>query len=175
MAKLDQYAQLAYMDVTVPDGGTLTYKLLQIAQASVQAPKMGLKIHRIAVDFNAFDVRVNNLGTANSYYSTVALTVSNNPTTFSYSQPEVIYAHTRSTILKTAVGFSYGNEAILEKDFTTFPGGGILIPADRLYMGAVSTDLDAAVSYSMRIWYTAVELTAQDYLELVESRTMLNP
>jgi len=172
--KTDKYAQIAYLDVDVPDGGTLTYELLQIAQFLIGAPKMGLILHRWEVDFSDFIKSALAKGAGAFYECSAALTISNLMSSVSYRYPEVLQVMDRHNWYSTAVAHEVG-QSIGTIDWSDLPGGGILIPADRLYLAGTCTDVDATVTLSSRIWYTTVELTAQDYLELVEQRTILQP
>lgn len=171
--KQDKFAQIAYIDVDVPDGGTLTYTLLQIAQYAVNAPKLGLILHRWEVDFSDFFAHAN-AKAAGNWDASVALTVSNLMASLNYSYPEVLQVLDATLNYSTAVGKNW-MEMIKRIDWTNLPGGGILIPADRLYLAASTDDVDAICTFTCRLWYTVVELTAQDYLELVEARTILQP
>jgi hypothetical protein len=58
-------------------------------------------------------------------------------------------------------------------DFSTLPGGGIIVPPSPLYLFAVGTGLAAITSNMIRIYYTLRELAADEYIELVESRRVL--
>lgn len=171
--KNDKFAQLAYIDVDIPDGGELTYQLLQIAQYSVNAPKLGIILHRWEVDFSDFFGHANSKG-AGTWDCSVALTISNLMSSIHYRYPEVLQVLDKFLSYSTAVGRIW-DKSIERLDWTNLPGGGILIPADRLYLAAQCDDVDAVVTITSRIWYTVVELTAQDYLELVEQRTILQP
>lgn len=58
----------------------------------------------------------------------------------------------------------------LMKDFTALSGGGILVPADRVYFGLASSGLGAAQEAMARMWFRTIELNAQGYLELLQMR-----
>lgn len=171
--KQDKFAQIAYMDVDIPDGGALTYQLLQIAQYTVNTPKLGLILHRWEVDFSDWYAHANSKG-AGAHDCSVALTISNLMASIHYRYPEVLQVLDQTLAYATAVGKDWIN-MIQRLDWTSLPGGGILIPADRLYLAAQCDDVDAEVTITSRLWYTVTELTAQDYLELVEQRTILQP
>jgi hypothetical protein len=175
-SKMDEFAQIAYLDVTVPAAGTLTFKLLQIATPSIQAPKLGLIISRVEFDVYAWMAAcLAHAGAATMDACSFGLSVSNLVTSISQDRPEIIYAANKVCYFGTNVGVNFTMESIVRADFSTFPGGGILIPADRLYLCGSSDNVAAAANkITARMWYTAVELDAQKYLDLIEQRTIMS-
>ena len=59
-------------------------------------------------------------------------------------------------------------------DFSTLPGGGIIVPPNPLYLAAKGLGLGAAQSVSVRFWYTNIALKPEEYWELVESRRIIS-
>ena len=53
------------------------------------------------------------------------------------------------------------------------PGGGIIVPADRLFIGIASGGAAAAQAASMRLYYTVMELAEVDYWQLIEARRVM--
>jgi hypothetical protein len=58
-------------------------------------------------------------------------------------------------------------------DFTNLPGGGILVPADRLYVGVKSTGASGVNGVKMRLYYTVMQLATEDYWQLIEARRIM--
>lgn len=58
--------------------------------------------------------------------------------------------------------------APIERDFSKLPGGGLIISPRPLYLAIKGTDLAAAVTVAARGYFTAVDLNADEYLELVD-------
>lgn len=173
--KVDQYAQVAYMQVSVPAAGTLTFALLQISKFALDVPKLGLKIARLEVDISGWITNVlAHAGAATVDNISIGLSVSNLVTSLSYSNPEVVYVQADTAYFGTNVGVDFKIDPIVKADFTGFPGGGILIPADRLYLAGSSTNVGAITTVSARMWYTVVPLDANGYLELIEQRSILS-
>jgi len=54
------------------------------------------------------------------------------------------------------------------------PGGGLIVPPNPLYLGIKGTGLAAAQAVSCRFWYTTIELTPDEYWELVEARRIIS-
>jgi hypothetical protein len=173
--KVDQYAQVAYMQNTIVAAGTLTFALLQISKFALDTPKLGLKIARVEIDISAWmNQLIVHAGAGTSEDLSVGLTVSNLVSSLSYVNPEVIYVQAAKSYFCTAIGTVLDMDPIIKSDFTGFPGGGLLIPADRLYLAGSMSAIGAAVTISSRMWYTVVPLDANGYLELIEQRSILS-
>jgi hypothetical protein len=67
-----------------------------------------------------------------------------------------------------AASFSFNNMPLMH-DFTSLPGGGILVPARPIYGAIQGVSLAAACKGYIRGWFTQVELKADEYLELVDA------
>lgn len=61
-------------------------------------------------------------------------------------------------------------ERTLQRDFSTLPGGGILVPPKPLYIGIASTGLASAAVADFRIYFVVIRLESSEYLELLETR-----
>ncbi|GAH07378.1 unnamed protein product, partial [marine sediment metagenome] len=59
------------------------------------------------------------------------------------------------------------------KDFSSLPGGGILVPPNPIYIFAKGNALGSARTVTCRIFYTVRILKAEDFWELVELRRMI--
>ena len=68
----------------------------------------------------------------------------------------------------TAVGFET-MDLNFNHDYSTLPGGGLIIPADRLYLAVYSSGTGIANTVRVRIYFTLRTLSAADYLELAQS------
>ena len=55
------------------------------------------------------------------------------------------------------------------KDYSTLPRGGLLVPPAPFYAWCKGTGLTAAATIHVRLYYTTLTLTTEDYWELVES------
>jgi hypothetical protein len=165
----DTFANLAFLTVTETAANTLTFAQLQIA-SNLMDKKYALVINRAeyltSVAATVFDTTGD--------YINIALVVSNKLTTIAdLSQPEVLdMVQFMRTDYGTAAT-SITQQFPIVKDFTNLPGGGILVPADRLYLAAKGTGLaSASVSY-VRMYYTVKEITVNDYWELIEARRIM--
>ena len=59
------------------------------------------------------------------------------------------------------------------KSFSDLPGGGLLIPADRLYGWVEGGNLASNVTMRIRFWYQIFEMSAPEYLELAQAMRVL--
>jgi hypothetical protein len=59
------------------------------------------------------------------------------------------------------------------KDLSTLPGGGSLVPCRPIFLFAKSAGWAAAGSFSARIYFTVVDLKAEEYWELVEATRLV--
>jgi hypothetical protein len=63
---------------------------------------------------------------------------------------------------------------VFTKDFSTLPGGGILVPPNPLYLGSHGVSVAAVVTMVVKIFYTTYELGTEEYWELVEARRIIS-
>jgi hypothetical protein len=55
-------------------------------------------------------------------------------------------------------------------DFTAMPSGGLIVAPTSLYAYLVNGLTGITVTLSVRVWFTLVDLSTEDYWQLVESR-----
>jgi hypothetical protein len=164
----DSFANMAYLKVTEASAGTLKFAKLQLA-TEFGTPKKAMIIHRLefllgsAANFNASADGIDS-----------ALTLSDKLTDISdLSQPEVLVwvQMVRRDFGTAASGFL--EHWPIVRDFASLPGGGLIVPANYLYLGIQSTSATAVCSATMRLYYTAMDLEDTDYLQLLEARSIL--
>jgi len=165
----DIYANMAYLGVLETAANTLTFAKLQIAYPSLLDRKYGLLINRCDIEFAGLSGL-----DATSDAVECAITVSDGISSLSLQNPEVLIREKliRWDIGAAASGFFF--HLPITRDFSTMPGGGILVPADRLFIAVKGTTAGNAMNAYMRLYYTIIELSAEDYWQLVESRTLLS-
>lgn len=59
-------------------------------------------------------------------------------------------------------------------DFSTMPGGGILVLPNPLYVFLQSVSIASAATVNMRAWFISVNLNEDDYFLLAQARMLLN-
>lgn len=164
----DNYSQVAYIAVTESAPNTLTFN--GVTLISNLLSQQGMVIHRVL--YNISVATMEELAQTGDAY-TYGLAGDDNLSSVIINQAEV-YDFNRLVKLLTLTGDS----ALIENctkvvDFTGLPGGGKLVPADRVYIFTMGTALVAATTIGCRIDFTIVDLGAADYLELAQSLRVL--
>jgi hypothetical protein len=60
------------------------------------------------------------------------------------------------------------------KDYSNLPGGGLIVPSVNLYLAALGTSLGVAIYARSTLFFTYLQLKADDYWELVEATRALS-
>jgi hypothetical protein len=100
----------------------------------------------------------------------MGLASSNNLVNLIPAQVEVVDV---ATLMRHDMGTAASAQLILKtvtRDFSTMPGGGLLVPPKPLYLAGASVGLASAADIYFRIYFTIVKLTDAEYLELLETR-----
>ncbi len=168
--KTDVFPQLAYLSVTESAANTLTFARLDIATGALLGEKKyGMVIHRVQY---GIPLATRQLMVANGDQLQVALCVSPNIATIDLNSPEVIDNVTLARWDAGTAASAIVDEMQIIHDFSMF--GGLLVPADKLYIAAKSLSVASAGIYTARVWYTMKELTIADYWDLVETRRIIS-
>jgi hypothetical protein len=164
----DLYTSRAVLTVTESAGNTLTWEKLETGLSVYD--KIGWVISKIKwTPYPASYAQFNSSGDTLS----MNLTMSNNITTLSISDP-AIYA--QKILLRTDLGTAASGaiRAIdFEDDFSTLPGGGLMVLPNPLYLGVQGTGLAAACTVSAQIFFQAIQLSDQDYFNMFQARQIL--
>lgn len=168
MPNKDLYSQIGFLTVTESAAATLTFSGITIATAIMQ--QNGMIIHRVEYEFSPATLAVLN---SDQDVWQFGLSGSDNLTAISLNDAEV-YDENRLVRmdLGTAGSGLYVNMPIV-KDLSTLPGGGKLVPADRVYLFLKGTGTASAGIVNARIHFTIVDLDAAGYLELAQSLRVL--
>jgi len=174
MASKDAFANMAVITLTESAANTLTYVKLETGIALFE--KMAWLIHRLEFFFQGETAA--NLA-ADTDTCLWALCATNTLTTLASGNtilnPAVIYGQ-RIARLDTGVAANAHirvNPSII--DFSTLPGGGILVPPNPLYAAIQGANAPNAFNAYLRIYYTNYTLSGADqYWELVESRRVIS-
>lgn len=169
---LDKFTNMATITVTETAANTLTYKKLETGISLTE--KVAWLIARIEYyytgnfsDFNAANDALH-----------LGLCVSN-----ARASQTSADSYTDSTLLDKVelIRSDYGAAAAAEmisrpivKDWSTVPGGGILVPPVPLYGFAQGISLAGATTTVIKLFYTLISLQPADYWELVEARRIIS-
>lgn len=165
----DNYANIAYLDVTESAANTLTWARLQLANA-LMTDKAALIIHRADIQLDSNATVLN----STSDILSMCVAVSDRITDIrDLSQPEILFAlaYQRNDYGAAASGLLMKTPEVL--DFTTLPGSGVIIPADNLYVGVQGVGAGAAGTVKVRIYYTVKALKTEEYWDLIEARRVM--
>jgi len=167
MATKEKWSQIGYLTVTESAANTLTFAGLSVF-SNVLGQK-GMIIHRIQY---VLDDSVVNAFSANADGFVFGLAGTDDNTSIYLYDPEIYDYNNVITLQGTFVGFTLFRNPV-EKSYEYLPGGGLLVPADRLYIFAKGTGFGVAGKVSVRFYFTLVDLAAAEYLELAQSLRVL--
>lgn len=164
----DSFANIAFLEVKESSAGVLTFAQLQLAN-NLMSEKVALVIHRI-------DWWTDGLGqtTASNDTVTFGLSLTDRLTSvIDPSQPELLAWHqlNRLDLGTAASGLIIAQPTV--DDFSGLPSGGILVPADRLYIGVQGFSLSGVCAALCRLFYTVRPISVNEYWELIEARRIM--
>lgn len=170
MAKVtDKFPQFMYMSITQSAANTLTFGQVSLGMGLFDYA--GLIIQRI--EYRLAKAGFQEL-VANADEIDIAVTGSNTITAIGTEQPEV---YDRIELYANLVGAAANVNNIkmpIVHDFTGYDAGGILVPAQDIFIAADSSGCVAAVYAQVRLWYKVIKLTAADFIELVQRLRVLS-
>jgi len=159
----DKYSNLVFDEVTESGTDTLTFEAVDLGLSAQD--RVGVLIHRL--EWSKWE-----LGLADDTDRIeFGLSASNGWATVAASEQSII-TFIRKNVTEIGTAASALVWSIPEvQDFTTFPGGGILIVPRPLYLFIKGTNLATAQTVAMRMYFTLVTLKPEEYFELLETRT----
>jgi len=168
----DAYVNMAYLSLTLSAANTLTFKKLDvITGALLGAKQFGLLIER--AEFHATIGTMQDF-TADGDHLSMVITVADGLSGIGADKPEVVCQWSLNRHDFGAAAAAQFIEKPATRDYSNLTGGGILVPADRVFLAATSIGLANPASVACRLYYTVVELQATDYLELIQMRRMIS-
>lgn len=169
MAKArEQYAQIGYINVVESAADTLTFQGLSVF-SNVLGQKAML-IHKAEYTFSSAEIA---LLAATGDGVSFGLSGTDSLTTIALNDPEV-YDY---NFIKVQGFGTPANTILFEvpyvKSWDDLPGGGLLVPADRLYGYVQGSNLGGAGGVTIRFYYSIFDMSAAEYLELAQSMRVL--
>lgn len=167
MAK-DTFSQIAYLAVTESAANTLTFNGLSVF--SNVLGQRGMIIHRIEYLVKTGTYA---LMTASGDGIAMGLAGSDALTQVAQDDPEVydLVRLYRQDFGTAATGSVYQTPMV--SDYNRLPGGGILVPADRLFLFVLGVSLGGAATINARVRFTLLDMSPSDYLELAQAMRVL--
>jgi len=160
--KTDLFANKFYGSVVESAANTLTFAEIQ-TNVDVFSKKAWV-LHKLEWYFGP--TGFNYLDAADDVIS-AALVSSNKMDALTLDDAGVIDLLELNINFITGVGFSV-LELPISRSFADMPGGGLIIAPRPLYLAVKGTSLAGAVTMSARGYFTAMDLNADEYLELVD-------
>lgn len=163
----DKFSNIAAVSITEAVAGTIAYSKFNFPFSIMD--KVGLIINRLEYWFGA----LNQLNTANDSV-TMALIAGNTIADISLQTDPILLDSMRLVrvdIGTAASGFFERNPIV--KDFASLPGGGILVAPSPLSVAIQSSGAGGVMTGIFKMFYTYVELSTEEYWELVESRRII--
>lgn len=161
-ASTDKFANKFYGAVTESAANTLTFTEIQ-TNVDIFAKRAWI-LHRL--EWYAPPATLDMLLAAADAL-TFALTSSNKLTTLGLDAAGVIDYGEISPFVATYVAASLQYKPFI-RDFGNLPGGGLIIAPRPLYVAAKGVSVAAASTWQCRGYFTQLEMSADEYLELVD-------
>lgn len=168
-SKVDQYANIAAIQVAESVADTIAFAKFAFPFSIMD--KMALIISRIEYIFSSLtplnsggDYVIMGLAVSNS--SGIDLTVPNDPQIVDTMRVD-------RYDLGTAATGTFRDSPVV-KDFSSLPGGGLLVAPNPLYAAIDSNGANSVCGGWLRAYYTYLELTTDEYWQLVESRRIIS-
>lgn len=160
--KTDQFANKFYGTVLESGANTLTFAEIP-TNVDVFAKKAWV-LHRLEWYLGVAEpARV----ASSDDLIQLALTSSNKMNVLTLGDAGVVDLYALGSVKDSGVGFELITMPYI-RDFNNLPGGGLIIAPRPLYIAVKGTSLAAAVTASVRGYFTAIDLNADEYLELVD-------
>lgn len=163
--KVDVFPNRAFVSITMSGPNVLTFTPIRFGVGVFQG--VALVLHKLAY-FPSRD-SLSELQ-ANTDRIMMALTNRDDLVAIEASQQNVLAN-------KQAIGVGAALDVIMmpiEDDFSNLPGGGLIIPANPLFLAMHSEGAVAALSMDFVMYYTFRELSDSDYIELIQSLIPVN-
>lgn len=160
--KTDAFANKFFAECTESAANTLTFQ--ELGTAVDVFSKRAWVLHRLEYQIPA---PLMSYFAASDDKIAIALTSSNKMSSLLLADPAVIDLLDIKPEFATAVGFQIRVEPFI-RDFSSLPGGGLIIAPRPLYLAIKGTSLAGATQVRCRGYYTQMDLAADEYLELVD-------
>jgi hypothetical protein len=166
---VDTFANIACLTVVESAANTMTATKFAFPFSIMD--KMALVINRIEWDFTAWITALAASADQLRAAITCASTVSD---ITNGADPLIVDAFRMIRYDMGAAASGWVRETPYIKDFSSLPGGGILVAPNPLYLMIQGASAAAAGTVMARLFYTYMELETDEYWQLVESRRIIS-
>jgi len=164
----DKFANIAAISVTESAAGTTTYAKFNFPFSIMD--KVGLIINRIEYWPGALQ----QLNTGNDSVTIGLIAASSVVDLSSQADPAILDT---MRLVRLDIGAAASGlivQQAIVKDFASLPGGGILCAPSPLNAAIQSSGAGGVMNAWLKIFYTYMEMTTDEYWELVESRRIIS-
>jgi len=165
----DKYDQFMFLSVEMSAANTLTFGEVGIGGAVFEYAALVFSRIEYYPSYGVYSEL-----TANADTVDFALTGSDGLADLSIDKPQVYDRASINVNVSGAPAVSNLVNLPIIHDFTQMSGGGIMVPAQTLYVGMVSAGFAAAHTVSVRAYYRIEKLVAADFVELVQRYRILS-
>lgn len=168
VTKADQFPNLCIGTVTESGANTLTFKKIDTQISFNQ--KVAWILARIEYFVGALGAaNFNGDGDILEY----GLSVSSSFATAQLQEVTIVDYNSIQRLDYGTAAVEHSMQQPFVKDFSSLPGGGLIIPPSPLYLWAKGTGLVSASTAIARMYYTLLEMSTDQFWELVEARRVL--
>lgn len=164
----DKFANIAAIQVTETVAGTIAYTKFNFPYSIMD--KMALLINRIEY----LPLSISNLNSSTDNV-VIALIAATSIVDINNQADPALLDSTR--LIRNDLGAAASgtlHQFPFVKDFSSLPGGGILVAPSPLSAAIQSSGAAGVMNAWIKFFYTSVSLTTDDYWELVESRRIIS-
>ncbi len=159
-SRMDKFVNRAFTSVTCSAANTLTFEQIRFAVGTFQG--IGLLLHRVFSWPTSASLREHGAATDRLIWG---LTLRDDLSNLDPSNQAVL---TNQQVVGMGAGVEPFHLPIVV-DWTSIPGGGLLVPANPLYAGITTEGAAAASSVRIMIEYTFMALSDAESIELLQT------
>lgn len=168
-AKKDLFDQFMWLKVVMSAINTLTFGQVTLGMSIFEYAALIISRIEYSLDYTHFA----EFGAAPDHVE-IAITGSDGLTNLQMDQPEVYDAVSYSIVVSGAPATIELVQTPIVHDFSTMKGGGLIVPAQNVYIGMNTAGFAAVGSCVARVYYTVKSLQASDFIELVQRLRVLS-
>ena len=167
-AQMDKFANQAVIACTETAINTLTFKKLETGISLFE--KVAWIIHRVEYFLGPTAPILANANDAIQW----ALTTTDQLSSIAISNAAVLDILKLEYISLGAAASGLYVSMPIVKDFAQLPSGGLIVPPNPLYLAVQGIVANAVGTVTAKIFYTNLQMSVEDYWELVEARRIIS-
>lgn len=164
-SKTDKFVNVLSQTITQSAVNTITFQEINVGLNIFD--KVGMIIHQVRV---AVATASMNEMLVNGDVFRFSIVTSNLLTSITLEQPAVVDSFNLNVIPHGTPASAEIQKNPFIIDYTSLPGGGLLVTPRPLYLALDTSGFSAVASASVRFFFTVVDLKPEEYFELLEAR-----